>query len=205
MSIMSSFLAAKKAHAHAVKVQQLHSSSNQDVKRYARSARHLDPRTPNAVLQASPAMLCLCRGAQPAPYAPLPPQRLALAVQPGDFSARPQPYVAAQVVMDLYRLLRGSYGIPDQISNEGGDDRRAESRKTGPPPPSAVPGASPREGTEDYRLSQIKRNVRHVDNRYYRRTCAYYNTREGCRKGANCEYLHAAPPATAPGSTFPRK
>lgn len=44
--------------------------------------------------------------------------------------------------------------------------------------------------TNDYRLSQFHRNAQHVDNAVYGRICLFYNTREGCRRGPYCEYLH---------------
>ncbi|ORC86882.1 uncharacterized protein TM35_000251780 [Trypanosoma theileri] len=44
--------------------------------------------------------------------------------------------------------------------------------------------------SEDYRLSQIRRNERHVNNAMYGKVCAFFNTREGCRRGPYCNFLH---------------
>lgn len=46
--------------------------------------------------------------------------------------------------------------------------------------------------SEDYRLSQIRRNERHVNNAVYGKVCAFFNTREGCRRGPYCNYLHVS-------------
>ncbi|CCD12250.1 unnamed protein product [Trypanosoma congolense IL3000] len=45
-------------------------------------------------------------------------------------------------------------------------------------------------GAEDYRLSQIRRNERHVNNATYGRVCTFFLTREGCRRGRYCNFLH---------------
>ncbi|RNF07386.1 uncharacterized protein Tco025E_07378 [Trypanosoma conorhini] len=52
-------------------------------------------------------------------------------------------------------------------------------------PPTFTPSSS-----EDYRLSQIRRNERHVNNALYGKVCAFFNTREGCRRGPYCNFLH---------------
>lgn len=43
---------------------------------------------------------------------------------------------------------------------------------------------------EDYRLTQFRRNAQHVDSSVFGRVCNFYNTREGCRRGATCEFVH---------------
>lgn len=46
------------------------------------------------------------------------------------------------------------------------------------------------QAVEDYRLSQLRKNTQHVDSYPSSRVCNFYNTREGCRRGAYCEFLH---------------
>ncbi|ESL08656.1 hypothetical protein TRSC58_03638 [Trypanosoma rangeli SC58] len=55
---------------------------------------------------------------------------------------------------------------------------------------SVLPPTFPPSSSEDYRLSQIRRNERHVNNALYGRVCAFFNTREGCRRGPYCNFLH---------------
>ncbi|CUG86185.1 Hypothetical protein, putative [Bodo saltans] len=44
---------------------------------------------------------------------------------------------------------------------------------------------------ESYRLAQIRQNERHVNSKSAR-VCSYFNTREGCRRGPNCPFIHNA-------------
>ncbi|CCW71389.1 unnamed protein product [Phytomonas sp. Hart1] len=43
---------------------------------------------------------------------------------------------------------------------------------------------------DDYRITQLRRNAQHQDTYNGRRLCMYFNTREGCRRGPYCEFLH---------------
>ncbi|EAN90716.1 hypothetical protein C3747_66g103 [Trypanosoma cruzi] len=55
---------------------------------------------------------------------------------------------------------------------------------------SIIPPSFTSSSSEDYRLSQIRRNERHVNNALYGKVCAFFNTREGCRRGPYCHFLH---------------
>nr|CCC92160.1 unnamed protein product [Trypanosoma congolense IL3000] len=41
-----------------------------------------------------------------------------------------------------------------------------------------------------YRVLIIRRNERHVNNATYGRVCTFFLTREGCRRGRYCNFLH---------------
>ncbi|CBH13433.1 hypothetical protein, conserved [Trypanosoma brucei gambiense DAL972] len=57
--------------------------------------------------------------------------------------------------------------------------------------------------SEDYRLSQIRRNERHVGNATYGRVCTFFLTREGCRRGKYCNFLHIGKGPAGGGSALP--
>lgn len=44
--------------------------------------------------------------------------------------------------------------------------------------------------TEDYRIAEMKKNARHIDNHVLHKVCLHYNTKEGCRRGEHCRFLH---------------
>lgn len=69
-------------------------------------------------------------------------------------------------------------------------------------PPSVVTGgsvfplplASPlpqTPSTDDYRIAEMKKNARHIDNNVLQKVCQHFNTSEGCRRGEHCRFLHA--------------
>ncbi|KAG5510711.1 hypothetical protein GH5_06932 [Leishmania sp. Ghana 2012 LV757] len=60
---------------------------------------------------ATPAMLCLVRAAEPKPYTALSPEALYEAVQPHDHTLRPSPFIAHQALMDFYKVCDGYYGV----------------------------------------------------------------------------------------------
>lgn len=51
-------------------------------------------------------------------------------------------------------------------------------------PVSSLVGAD--QNVEDFRIAQLRRNIKHVDTQL----CMFFNTKEGCRRGEQCEFLH---------------
>lgn len=45
--------------------------------------------------------------------------------------------------------------------------------------------------TDDYRIAEMKKNARHIDNNVLQKVCQHFNTSEGCRRGEHCRFLHA--------------
>ncbi|TPP46598.1 hypothetical protein CGC21_23525 [Leishmania donovani] len=130
---------------------------------------------------ATPAMLCLVRAAEPKPYTALSPEALYEAVQPHDHTLRPSPFIAHQALMDFYKVCDGYYGV----------DREEVDK------------------LNDYRIAQLRRNAQHVDNTVYHAhnssngsitsnvanagisgVCHFYRTPEGCQRGAACPFTH---------------
>ncbi|KPI86508.1 hypothetical protein ABL78_4410 [Leptomonas seymouri] len=81
----------------------------------ATAARQRKAGRVNYVIEAAtPAMLCLVRGAQSKVYTPLSPESIYEAVQPHDLSLRPSPYIAHQALLDFYRICDGYYGVESE-------------------------------------------------------------------------------------------
>lgn len=131
---------------------------------------------------------------------------------PHGYSLRPQSHISEQVLMDFYRLVGGSYNTPapnpshipmssssveDAVAGTTpghGGSSSAASSSSGPSSSAGsaavAAAAAMAAGTDAFRLSQMKKNSRHIDNHFYHRVCSFYQTREGCRRGVHCEYLH---------------
>ncbi|KAH8607827.1 hypothetical protein ERJ75_001321600 [Trypanosoma vivax] len=163
-------------------------------------------KTNYVVEHAPPSAVCLVRKIQSSPYQALPLEQLLSVTVPNVFSLRPPPHVAHQAVMDFYFAVNGHCGVecydPSSIELSGAGTphapgvpavasaARTQQQLSGPALGAPVPRPTAAASSEDYRLSQIRRNERHVNNATYGKVCVFFQTREGCRRGPYCNFLH---------------
>lgn len=140
-------------------------------------------------------LLCVTRKLQEKPYEPLHPQEVQQAIGQ-QMSLRPPPYVAQDQLFEFYAILSGHCNtkpmdnatpfVADLLTMAPGPAAApSHSASVGvlPAPPSDLASV------QDFRLQQIRHNERHVGSKGSR-LCSYFNTREGCRRGASCPYAH---------------
>lgn len=174
----------------------------------------------NRMVQELPvSFLCVSRKLQERPYEPLHPADISQAVVQ-QMSLRPAPYVAQDTLFEFYSIIQGHCNVPtlqvgtiDLLSASptsagvpapgcGANALASTGAILGPCPSSSGTGTTPLLGgeggvnavggtdaAESYRLAQIRQNERHVNSKGAR-ICSYFNTREGCRRGPNCPFIH---------------
>jgi hypothetical protein len=163
--------------------------------------------------------LCVARKLQERPYEAIHPSDLAHSLTQ-QMALRPPPFVAQDTLFQYYSILQGHCHIPQlhvqsielfSSSSAPSSVPAAGCGVNGQPSSSSLAGAgilgtapsaanypivhggggSAGGDGESYRLAQIRQNERHVNSKSAR-VCSYFNTREGCRRGPNCPFIHNA-------------
>ena len=143
---------------------------------------------PNRLVEEHPvSWLYVAQKHQERPYEPLTPFQVQQSIQ-HNIAYRPPPYVSQDTLCEMYEVFDGHCGIqcadPTRLTLLSMGSR-------GPGPHShhsnTVTSNSAGSG-EDYRLQMIRQNERHVNSK--QKICSFFNTREGCRRGASCGFLH---------------
>lgn len=174
---------------------------------------------PNRFLEEPPSFACLTRKLHSS-YEPLASSEFQM-VQNQQMTLRPPPYVAYDALTDFYLLMQGQCGIgpfdpntfkekaaPSGAQSAASEALRAPLLGAAPQPSPSAPGGlfptpPPNASVSpvEYRQQQMMQNQQ--SQARGGRTCSYFNSREGCRRGLQCPYLHvvAAGGARGPASS----
>lgn len=163
----------------------------------------------NRLVEEMPvSFLCVSRKLQERPYEPLTSQSVSHAVAQ-QHTFRPPVYIAQETLQEFYRVIQGKCGVSKAapgttavINGESEPFGAPVQAAAGVSFPAPIAGGPPSSSTsiQDYRLAQIRNSERHQKPAVTSggvRICSYLNTREGCRRGSACPYLHPSSTATA--------
>ena len=141
------------------------------------------------VEEFEPGFLSVTSRFQDQKYAPLSSKQLLAAINQQQH-CRPPPHMVRQAFNEMYTAFNGYCNI--QHESPAVMDMITQPRKGSavPSAPGGVLGVlpSPSQSMEDFRLNQIRLNERHQNMK--NRVCSYFTTREGCRRGGSCPFIH---------------
>ena len=170
------------------------------------------PQDTNRVIEGMPAsFLCIVRKVQDRPYEPLTARKVQQASSQ-QAHLRPPPHVSKQAFNDFYTAINGYCGVShpapesmDMITYQSYQQKMQQQQQHqggaytggggvlaapagGDSSLMAPPQLSSAEAIEDFRLQQIRQNEKHVTHKG--RICSYFHTKDGCRRGFACQFLH---------------